>query len=723
MRRLYFLTVLGLSALRMLGAQSLPGSRVLTQELSPEQWSAQMVAGIDRMALRLTAELSGKASPDRRKLGEILGVVDARAASAEVAFLEAPGGGALLDCPDALVRRVRWQSLPGLWAEGLLVRPKGKVQAHWIVLPEIGVEPESLITPELLGCAAEVLILPLVDRGHAHSVNPRFSVRTDVGHREWIYRQTYLQGRHLIGLELQSIFAWVDDCQRRSGAKVWIGGQGEGGRLALMAAALDERLAGVHGEGGFGPRANLWRQPLDCNVFGLLLGHGDAQLASLVAPRSLSLSTGSGSSWKPPLEVEKGLRRIGAPGEVHPITEAEFSDELQRAVKLAPGLKVLRPAGGLVEAMRSLSSVVGTVGPEDLPRPVLAVDSSRMERLVRGMERWAQEQLDVGERQRQSDFWQALPLKDRAAHASFNDRQRARFWNEVIGRLPDPDRPAAPRSRLLRVEDGVQVHEVVLDVFAEVFAWGWLCLPADFKPGQVKPVVVCQHGLEGLPGDVMQQDRGTRAYAAYKAFALELAKRGYITFAPHNPYRGMHDFRTLQRKLNPIGLTLYSVINAQHQQILRWLSSLPMVDPKRIGFYGLSYGGKSAMRTPACLPQYSLSICSGDFNEWVRKCVSLQMPMSYVHTHEYEIWEWNLGQTFNYAEMAALIAPRPFMVERGHDDGVGRDEWVNYEYAKVRQLYDKLGLGSLCEIEHFDGPHTIHGVGSYDFLRRHLPTN
>jgi hypothetical protein len=73
--------------------------------------------------------------------------------------------------------------------------------------------------------------------------------------------------------------------------------------------------------------------------------------------------------------------------------------------------------------------------------------------------------------------------------------------------------------------------------------------------------------------------------------------------------------------------------------------------------------------------------------------------------------------------MAALIAPRPFMVERGHDDGVGRDEWVNYEYAKVRQLYDKLGLGSLCEIEHFDGPHTIHGVGSYDFLRRHLPTN
>ena len=46
--------------------------------------------------------------------------------------------------------------------------------------------------------------------------------------------------------------------------------------------------------------------------------------------------------------------------------------------------------------------------------------------------------------------------------------------------------------------------------------------------------------------------------------------------------------------------------------------------------------------------------------------------------------EFDLGHTFNYAEMAALIAPRPFMVERGHDDGVGIDEMVAYEYAKVR---------------------------------------
>ena len=93
---------------------------------------------------------------------------------------------------------------------------------------------------------------------------------------------------------------------------------------------------------------------------------------------------------------------------------------------------------------------------------------------------------------------------------------------------------------------------------------------------------------------------------------------------------------------------------------------------------------------------------------------------SYMFSGEYEIFEWNLGRTYNYAEMAALIAPRPFMVERGHNDGVGIDEWVAWEFAKVKRHYDYMGIGDKTEIEWFNGPHTIHGVGTYEFLRKHL---
>ena len=71
--------------------------------------------------------------------------------------------------------------------------------------------------------------------------------------------------------------------------------------------------------------------------------------------------------------------------------------------------------------------------------------------------------------------------------------------------------------------------------------------------------------------------------------------------------------------------------------------------------------------------------------------------------------------------MAALIAPRPFLVERGHFDGVAPDERVALEFAKVRHLYSaKLGLGARAEIEWFVGPHKINGKGTFEFLDRWL---
>jgi hypothetical protein len=144
------------------------------------------------------------------------------------------------------------------------------------------------------------------------------------------------------------------------------------------------------------------------------------------------------------------------------------------------------------------------------------------------------------------------------------------------------------------------------------------------------------------------------------------------------------------------------------------------VDPERIGFYGLSYGGKTAVRVPPFLDRYALSICAGDFNEWVWKTTNVDTSYSYLLTREYDMYEFNFANVVNYADLANLMAPRPFMVERGHDDPVGMDEWIAYEYARVRRFYDQMGIGDKTEIEFFNGPHTIHGVGTFAFLRRHL---
>lgn len=68
------------------------------------------------------------------------------------------------------------------------------------------------------------------------------------------------------------------------------------------------------------------------------------------------------------------------------------------------------------------------------------------------------------------------------------------------------------------------------------------------------------------------------------------------------------------------------------------------------------------------------------------------LPFSYVFTREYGIGEFNLANTYNYAKMASLIALRTFMAKRTHNDAVGIDAWVAYEFAKVRRFYASPGI-------------------------------
>ncbi len=712
-----------------LQAQVLPGTQPL--EANPD-FSATMVAGIDKMALRLIEQSKTGRKPTREKLKSIIGAVDERLPITALELVGDTSNPALLAETDtARILRVRWPVFDGVHGEGILIQPKDKPVARVIYIPDADTDPEELANDAMLaysGC--EIVIPALISRSSEFSTNDKFGVKTNVPHREWIYRQSYELGRHIIGYEVQKMLSLVDYFGTQTKLPLLVAGLGEGGLIAMYSGAIDERISSVYVWGCFEPREGVWAEPIYRNVFNLLRDFGDAEVASLIGPRPLVVQNLGFPNVQGPPKAKQGEREIAAPGKVSKPTLEAVKAEVARAKALVPGDWLM-----LATEEHGLKDVVTHLLPADVSaqlvkriEPIMPekneqrarVDDTRQKRMVRELETFTQRLLVSTEMERKAQFWDKLPLKSVAEFEKHTAGERDRFWNEVIGRLPDPNLPANARSRFVRETDKVKIYEVTMDVWDDVFAWGWLCLPKDLKPGEKRPVVVCQHGLEGIPEDTITTDETNRSYGAYKAFTLRLAEQGFITFAPHNPYRGKDAFRTLQRKLNPLGLTLYSVINGQHQRILEWLKAQPFTQPEKIAFYGLSYGGKSAMRTPAVLKDYCLSICSGDFNEWVRKCVSTDMPMSYIHTHEYEIWEWNMGRTFNYAEMAALIAPRPFMVERGHNDGVGVDEWVNYEFAKVRRLYNKLLIGDRTTIEHFDGPHTIHGVGTFEFLKQNL---
>jgi hypothetical protein len=66
-----------------------------------------------------------------------------------------------------------------------------------------------------------------------------------------------------------------------------VAGYGEGGLIAFYASAADTRIDAALVSGYFNSRQNVWSEPIYRNVWGLLEEFGDAELATLVAPRGL----------------------------------------------------------------------------------------------------------------------------------------------------------------------------------------------------------------------------------------------------------------------------------------------------------------------------------------------------------------------------------------------------------------------------------------------------
>lgn len=744
-------------------AQPLPGTDPLTIQ---GDLADQMVTGIDRYLTRALAASRDRRNeywmPDHRsdgrtdtnnytksikrnreRLAHILGVVDKRLPVRELEYVATTNAGALVaETSTYQVYAVRWPVFEGVDAEGLVLRPKAKAVAHIVALPDADHSPEVIagLAPGLPaeaqyarrlaenGCL--VLIPTLIDRKDTWSGNPKITM-TNQTHREFIYRMAFEMGRHIIGYEVQKVLAAVDWLTReKDHPPVGVIGYGEGGLLALYSAALDQRIQSTVVSGYFGPREEVWKEPIYRNVWSLLREFGDAELAALVASRTLTIECSRVADITGPPPIRQG-RVSAAPGEIHSPSNQAAHAEVEKAYRYygqfnyKPNVTIYDSADGqpgdnntlqfLLHGLGIASSVRASGDPPTDKRPKFD-PTPRLHRQFDQLVAYTQRLARDGEARRK-EFWAKADPSSAEKWNSSCQYYRDYYWEEIIGKLPAPTKPPNPRTRLTLDEPKWRGYQVVLDLHPDVFAFGYLLVPKSLKPGERRPVVVCQHGLEGRPEVVIDPTKRT---PYYQSFGAQLADLGYIVYAPQNPYIFDNRFRQLQRKANPLKLTLFSFIAQQHGRTLDWLAGLDFVDPKRMAFYGLSYGGETAVRVPPLLPRYALSICSGDFNQFTWKTTTLDFRGSYILVPTYEIFYFNMGNTYSHAELANMMAPRPFMVERGHDDGVGLDEWVDYEYAKVRRMYSKLGLAERTEIEFFAGGHVINGQGTFRFLKKHL---
>ncbi|PYI83613.1 MAG: hypothetical protein DME26_14715, partial [Verrucomicrobia bacterium] len=288
--------------------EALPNTQLLTLQ---GDLSALMVAGIDRFLTGETQrsiqerqklwqrDFSSRAAYEtsigrhRERLRQILGAVDSRLPVKALERAESTGALAkMAEMDSATVEVVRWPVFEGVYGEGLWLRPKREPRARVVAIPDADQTPEMLVglvpglAPErqfarrLAENGCEVLVPVLIDRRDTGSGNARLRRFTNQPHREWIYRQAYELGRHIIGYEVQKVQAAVDFFEAQNSrpgarsARIGVAGYAEGGLIAFYAAALDPRVEAVLVSGYFDSRQRIWEEPIYRNVFGLLREFG-----------------------------------------------------------------------------------------------------------------------------------------------------------------------------------------------------------------------------------------------------------------------------------------------------------------------------------------------------------------------------------------------------------------------------------------------------------------
>ena len=253
--------------------------------------------------------------PNRARFRTIIGAVDPRLPADMEFFGNKENPALVAETKSYMIHQVRWPVLPGVYGEGLRVTPKGvkKPRACVVVLPEADRTPEQLmglapgVDPELQYARrlAEngILVVLSAPISRAKLTEPALR-RSDQTHREWIYRQAFHMGRHVIGFEVQRALGVVDWFRNRYGGNISVGiaGDGEGALVAFYAAAVDPRIDASFVSGYFDSRQGVWSEPIYRNVWGLLREFGDAEVASLIAPRRLVIEY----SKAPEIESHKG---------------------------------------------------------------------------------------------------------------------------------------------------------------------------------------------------------------------------------------------------------------------------------------------------------------------------------------------------------------------------------------------------------------------------------
>ena len=287
----------------------------------------------------------------------------------------------------------------------------------------------------------------------------------------------------------------------------------------------------------------------------------------------------------------------------------------------------------------------------------------------------------------------------------------------VMGRLPGvTSRVPLDVKSIEEVRDGNITRRKISyqsDPFDRVTAW--LLQPAEAGKAK-RPAMLCLHQTTQSGKDEPVGLHGL----ANMHYAIELARRGYVTLAPDYPSLGEHryDFAAHPEYVSGTMKAIWDNVRA-----VDLLESLPRVDAERIGVIGHSLGGHNAMFTAAFEPRLRVIVSSCGFSSFQRDDVPSWTGPRYMPRIATQFASDTGRVPFDFAEIVASFAPRPFLAVAATRD-------IDFDASGVRDVIDSAGpvYGLFDKSKHLqaiypDSPHDFPVAArqqAYEFLDRHL---
>ncbi len=307
---------------------------------------------------------------------------------------------------------------------------------------------------------------------------------------------------------------------------------------------------------------------------------------------------------------------------------------------------------------------------------------------------------------------------------------------KVLATLGDFPETVDPNPQLLGEwrHRGLRRQRWIIDVQAHLSATLLVNIPEDFADDEKLPALLCCHGHGQFGKEpVMGNDSSPALRQAIADHGYNygevMAQKGFVTYAidwigfgerndsqkpNHLSTAGNRDWCNLYYlHATMLGMTSLSINVAHGKAATDFVSTLPNVDPDRLGVMGLSGGGTMTLWMTLCDERFKASeiICYSDL-WWAFGMRDLNYCGMQVAP--------GLFKLVDLPDLQGLIAPRPLLVTIGANDTCFKVDTAMQCYRQVEEIYEAAGAGDRLELDLHPGEHGWAGNRSEAFFRRYL---